>query len=87
MRWIVFVVQETRQPENPIAVSASGISAEGNGEKFEQAFLLGKPEVIDLPQDLVFARRCGQDRGRIRDRAGGPNCGQSDLAIRIDIYI
>jgi hypothetical protein len=44
---IVFVIEESGEPENPVAVRAI--------EQFKQALLLSKPEVIDLPQDLTFA--------------------------------
>ena len=35
MGWIVFIVQKSGESEDPVTVRAGGISAEGNGEKFE----------------------------------------------------
>ena len=72
VRRSVLLVQESRQAKDPVAVGASRVSTEGHGQQFEQGFLLLKGEAFDPPKHLVFARRCGHDCVRNRDRIRGP---------------
>ncbi len=64
--WIVFAIEETGNAQDTVAIGASGIAAEGNGEQLERLFLTRKVEAFDPPKRLIFAGRCGENRGRRR---------------------
>jgi hypothetical protein len=49
--------------EDPVAVGASGIAAEGDGDQFKRAFLLLEGKAVNAPEDRIFAERCREDRG------------------------
>ena len=84
---IVLAIQESGDAEDPVAVGASGIAAEFDGEQLERLFLTLKVEAIDPPEHLVFAGRCREDRRRRWDGIGGPERSEPGVAIRVDIYI
>lgn len=46
---VVLAIQESRYTENPVAVRASGIAAEGDGEQLKRLFLTLKVEILDSP--------------------------------------
>ena len=45
---------ESRDAKNPVAVGASRIAAEGDGEQLERDFLMLEVEAFDAPEDLVL---------------------------------
>src|ERR1700761_155887 len=64
MCWIVFAIQETGDAKDTVAIGASRIAAEGNGEQFKRLFLTHRVESFDPPEDLILAGRCRDNRGR-----------------------
>ncbi len=50
----ILAIQESGDPKHPVAVRASGIAAEGNGEQLEDSFLPPKVEAIDMPKHLIL---------------------------------
>ena len=57
MRRIVFAIQKSRNSNNAVAIRASGITPEGNGEFLKHRFLKLDVEAVDPPEHLVFAVR------------------------------
>ena len=41
------------------------IAAENDGAQFKRAFLVRKDKAHNAPEDLIFAERCREDRGRV----------------------
>jgi hypothetical protein len=83
----ILSIQESGDAKHPVAVRASGIAAEGNGEQLEDSFLPPKVEAIDMPKHLILTRRCGQNCGGSRDGIGGPERSDSGRPVHVDIYI
>ena len=81
--WIVLLIQKSREPENAVAVSASGIAAELDSEKRERAFLLFKGESFNPPEHLVFAGRGRYDRVRNRNRIRACESGKLRISILV----
>ena len=65
---IVLVIQESRQPEHPVAIGASRIATEGERQHLEHAFLKREGEAFHPPKHLELARGSGYDRGRSRNQ-------------------
>src|ERR1700733_13637770 len=87
VRWIILAIQETGQPENAVAVGASGIAAEGDGEQLEGAFLRSEVEAFDSPKYLILSGGCGENDARSRHGIGDAEHGESCISVRVDIYI
>jgi hypothetical protein len=51
----ILLIQESGDAEDAVAIGASEIAAEGNGEELEGRFLLLEIEAIDAPKRLVLA--------------------------------
>jgi hypothetical protein len=84
---IVLTIQETRQTENTVAVSTSGIATEGNSEQLEHLFLTRKVEAIDPPEHLIFTWRCRKDCGGRWHGIRCPQLSEPGVAVRVDVYI
>src|SRR5208282_2440624 len=87
IRRIVLAIQESRQAENPIAVRAGGIAAKRNRKQFQRAFLLFESKAIHAPENLVLAKRCGEDRIRRGNRIRGAERSEAGLAIGVEIKV
>ena len=87
VRRIVLTVLKSGETENTVAVSASGVSTEGDGEQLQGVFPLVEVEAIDAPEHLILAERCREDCSRRRDGIGGSERSEPAVAIRVDIYI
>jgi hypothetical protein len=55
VRGIVLAVAESGHTENPVAVGASGVATEGDGEQLERVLLLVEVEAFDPPKHLILA--------------------------------
>ena len=51
---VVLAIQGAGYAEDAVAVGASGIATESNGEKFERGFLTVEVEAIDPPEHLYL---------------------------------
>jgi hypothetical protein len=87
VRRVVFLIQKSRQPENPVAIRASWVAAEGESQHFEHAFLQRKGEAFNAPKYLVFASGCLYDCGRNRHGIGRPKLGEFRPSIRVQIEV
>src|SRR5580658_2294561 len=83
----ILLILESGDAENAVAVGASRIAAESDGELFECSFLPLEIEAIDPPKRLVLAGRCGEDGRWRRDSIGYPERSDTGIPIRVDIYI
>src|ERR1700678_481925 len=61
IRRIVLAIEESWKAKHAVAVRAGGIAAKGDGKQFQGAFLLFESEAIHAPENLVLAKRCGDD--------------------------
>src|ERR1700733_11005874 len=82
---IVLAVAESGHSENPVAVGASGVTAERDGEQLQRAFLLVEVEAFDPPKHLILVRRCREDHGRNRYVFRLPERSDSVLTIYVDV--
>src|SRR6266849_8919422 len=57
----VFLVGETGKPQNPRRIGGGGVSTEFAGHGMEKSFCLVESHAVDLPSDLKFCGRTGQN--------------------------
>ena len=69
----------------PVAVHGGGISAKGNREQFEGAFLLLESGIANAAEDLIFAERCREDCGRHGNCIGSPERSEAGLSVDIEV--
>jgi hypothetical protein len=62
------------------------MSAKGNRQQFEGAFLLLESETVDTAEDLTFAEQCREDCGRRGNCIGGPKRSEAG-GLSVDIEI
>jgi hypothetical protein len=78
---------EPRDANDTVAIGASRIAAEGEGEQLEHLFLTGKVETFDAPEHLTLSRRSGKNCRWRGDFIASPQGGDSRVSIHVDIYI
>src|ERR1700679_729608 len=83
----VFTVAESRHTENAVAVGASGVSTERDGEQLQCAFLLVEVEALDAPKHLILVRRCRENHSRSRHDITYPERSDTGIPVYVDIYI
>lgn len=65
----ILPIGESGDAKHPVAIGASRITAEGNGEPLECKLLLLKVESFHTPEDLVLVRQSGKDGESRRHRS------------------
>ena len=81
----ILPIEESGQPENPVAVGASRIATKGEGEALECCFLALEVEAFDSPENLILAGRCGEDRRWCRDGIRGAERSDTRLPVEVDV--
>jgi len=73
--------------DDPVAVRASGLAAEGDDEQFERAFLSLEGNAVNAPMDLILAERYREDCGRCGNCIGGPERSEAGLSVDVEIQV
>src|SRR5579871_2563063 len=83
----VLRIVESGNANDPVAIRASSIAAEGRRELLQRQLLHGKVEAFDRPENLVLAWRSSDECAWFGHPTRGAERSDARISIRVDIEV